>query len=237
MKQGMSEYIVREKIMEAPNIATLKVTLADGTIPHFVSGQFVTVYFPDSGTPEGKAYSISSAPHEEMFSITIKAIGEFSNRLCAMHPGDTIAASLPYGYFTNEEGDEKSTLILLAAGIGVAPFRSIVRDTIKKNPAQKISLFYSSKTLADLIFKEEFDALQRKHPNFTVSYFVTREDDLPVGIIHHRMTTNDILKKFTISKNLECMVCGRISFNRDLWRALRSVGVPEDLIATEAFFS
>ncbi len=154
-----------------------------------------------------------------------------------MKVGDIITASLPYGYFTNEDGDPKNTLILLAAGIGVAPFRSIIRDTVKNKPDKKIALFYSGKTLADLIFKKEFDELQKKNKNFAAYYFVTREHDLPADTLNRRMTAEDVLKKFTSPANLEFMLCGSISFNRDLWRALKFSGIPEDHIATEAFFS
>ena len=101
--------------MEAPGVSTLSLTFADGSIPKFVAGQYITVYFPETKTAEGKAYSISSAPGENMLSLTVKAIGEFSNKLCAMEPENEIAASLPYGYFTNEDDDQDSMLVMLAA--------------------------------------------------------------------------------------------------------------------------
>ena len=231
------KYVVRNKITEAPNIATLELTLADGTVPQFVAGQFITVYFPETKTAEGKAYSISNAPGETTISLTIKAIGEFSHKLCAMEPGDIVTASLPYGYFTNEDNDPKNTLIMLAAGIGIAPFHSIIRDTIKNRPEKKMALFFSAKTLADLIFKKEFDELAAAHHHFQTHYFVTQENNLPKKITGHRITCEDVLRSPASGNNLEFMLCGSIAFNRDLWRALRSAGIPEDQIATEAFFS
>jgi len=232
--EGKERYVVLERIVEAPNVSTLTLALASGGIPRFTAGQFITVYFPDTGTAEGKAYSISSAPQESSLSITVRGIGEFSNRLCALRPHDTITASMPYGYFSSE--DEKGTLILLAAGIGITPFRSIIRDTIKKNPERKIALFYTSRNITDMVFKNEFDILQKSRPNFTAQYFITRENNAPVGIVNRRICAEDILETFGSVDNREFLICGAISFVRDLWRGLHTGGVPADAIYTEAFF-
>jgi ferredoxin-NADP reductase len=258
MTQEAQKYVVRKKIAEAPGISTLELTFTDGGIPSFIPGQCITVYFPDSKTPEGKAYSISSAPLPNCpnstvaelgqfgktiaIAITVKAVGEFSNRLCAMEPGDEITASLPYGYFTNEHDDDDhddddKTLVMLAGGIGIAPFRSIILDAASNRPAKKMALFYSAKTLADLIFKKEFDTLAKSKQNFTAHYFVTREQNIPTEITNRRITAERILRSSPSIDNLDFMICGSISFNRDLRRDLRSAGIPEDHINTEAFFS
>ena len=49
----------------------------------FMAGQYITVFIEGSQVREGKAYSISSRPHEELMSITVKNVGgEFSSYLC-----------------------------------------------------------------------------------------------------------------------------------------------------------
>ena len=54
----------------------------------YTAGQYITVFFDDSSTPEGKAYSLSSAPHEKWLSITVKKVGEYSGRLHDLRAGD-----------------------------------------------------------------------------------------------------------------------------------------------------
>jgi ferredoxin-NADP reductase len=233
--EAKEHYVVLEKTTEAPGVFTLALALPGGGIPPFTAGQFVTVYFPDSGTREGKAYSISSAPEEPSLSITVRAIGEFSNRLSGLRPQDTLTASLPYGYFASE--DEKGGLALLAAGIGITPMRSIIRDAIKKNSKKRIVLFHTGRSIADMVFKNEFDALQRTHQNFTAHYFITREHTIPAGTTNRRMQAKDILEAVGDFNNFEFMICGAIPFVSDLWRSLHKGGVPEDAISTEAFFS
>lgn len=244
MKQEIKNtYIVKGRQEEAPGVVTLKLAVDNGSdrgfVPAYRPGQFITVYFPESGTPEGKAYSISSAPHEATLNITVKGIGEFSNKLCAMNVGGTITASVPYGYFYSEEDDKK--LIMLAGGIGVAPFRSMILDSLRRTPNRRLTLFQSCRTRADKLFKKEFAEISKMSSNFQVIYFITREKVADAGLFSGRMKTKDIIGVHVIDEkhvnDREFLICGSISFVRDLWRGLKERGVPEDAMYTEAFFS
>lgn len=228
-------YIVKEKIVETPNISTLKLKLENETVPSYCSGQFITIYFPELGTPEGKAYSISSAPFEKTINITVKSIGLFSNKLCSMEPGDSFSASLPYGYFFSESGS--SRLIMIAGGIGVAPFRGMILNSLKYTPLRKITLFQSSRTNEDTIFKKEFNVLVKKYDVFKVIYFLTREESYDPADFNRRMKASDIVGGNNHVKEKEFFLCGSIPFVRDIWKGLREKGVPEEMIYTEAFFS
>ena len=230
-------YVVKEKIAESSTVSTLKLTLLNGKIPAYHSGQFINIYFPELNTPEGKAYSMSGAPHEDTLTISVKTMGEFSRHLCALRVGDTLTASLPYGYFYSES--EESALVMIAGGIGVTPFRSMIQDALVRTPARKLALFYSSRTYADMVFKKEFDDLQIKCKNFKALYFVTREKAPDPSVIRARVNIDDILGSGShknISKR-EFMICGSIPFVSNIWKGLRAAGVPEEAIYTEAFFS
>jgi ferredoxin-NADP reductase len=228
-------YVVREKILEAPGVSTLKLSRDDGSVPSYIPGQCITVYFPESGTPEGKAYSISSAPWEGAMNITVRAIGEFSNRLCAMVPGERITGSLPIGYFYSESTE--APLVMIAGGTGIMPFRSMILDAAKNNSSRRLALFYSARTLHDIIFANTFDNLWSGREHFSVQYFITREKSLPCPIIQGRMDASAILRDLAHGSESEFLLCGSISFVRDMWRDLRSNGVQEEQLYTEAFFS
>lgn len=222
-----NKYKIINRVQETHDTVTLKLERGDGQTFSYVPGQFITVYFPETGTPEGKSYSLSSAPHEGHFSITVKAMGEFSNRLYDMEKGQTILASPPYGFFFSESTD--SDMVFLAAGIGIAPFRGMIADSLAKNSSRKIILNYSVRTEADIIFKKELEKIN--NPNFKVNYFITREGS------HERMKPQHIIQTLPSLKNPEFFICGSIAFVRDMWRGLQENGVPEDMIYTEAFFS
>jgi ferredoxin-NADP reductase len=219
------QYKVVQKHQETSNVTTL--VLEPSTNFSFVPGQYITVFFSDSGTPEGKSYSISSAPHESNFTITIKAMGEFSNRLCELEPGDFIEASLPYGFFFSESDD--NDIVLLASGIGIAPFRSMIVNSLKTKPHRKIIVHYSIKTVAGTIYNKEFKNIQNKYKNLKMHYYFTQEGS-------PRMEPREIIEKLPTLKSPEFFICGSIAFVRDMWNGLKKNGVPEDSIFTEAFF-
>jgi len=83
---------------------------------------------------------------------------------------------------------------MLAAGIGVAPFRSVILENLKKNPARRIVLLYSSRTMQNIVFRRELEELAAKHEAFEVHHFITREENLPEGVTKGRMSAEAILK-------------------------------------------
>lgn len=233
--ENKEEYRVVHKVLEAEDVVTLKLLGKNDKIHTYTPGQFITVYFPQSGTPEGKSYSISSIPTEQTLNITVKAMGEFSNRLCSLKLDDKVTISPPYGFFFSESSD--SNMIIFAAGIGVAPFRSMISNMLSINPQARISLHLSNKSIGGIIFRSEFERLEKKHPNFKLTNYITRERNIPSSMINSRININSIMEKTPHVDLNEYFICGSISFVRDIWKDLRKVGVPEDLIFTEAFFS
>lgn len=227
-------YKVVENCIETHDTVTLKLVFEDGSVPKYRSGQFITIYFQELGTPEGKAYSISSSPSEKTMNITVKAIGLFSKKLCAMKTGEMFTGSLPYGYFYSES--DKAPLVLVGGGIGVTPFRSMILNSIEKTPFRKIILFQSCRTVEDIVFKKDFEELARKHSQFKPIFFVTRQKSPDPSHICRRIEIADIVGKKS-SKEKEYFICGSIPFVGDLWKALRKKGIAEEMICTEAFFS
>jgi ferredoxin-NADP reductase len=215
---------------ETPRVRTLEIVPSAPVSRR--AGQFINVFFPEPSVPEGKAYSISSAPHEEKLAITVKAMGTFSNRLSSMRSGDSFLGSEPYGFFYSEE--TSTPLVMLAVGIGITPFRSLILEHLRDAPQRDILLCYGNRTKADIIFYDEWRRTQERHPSFRVAYFLSREDDAECE--KGRMDAPRVLA-FSRLESTEFMLCGSIAFVRDLWRGLRAGGVPEDRIYTEAFFT
>ncbi len=160
-------------------------------------------------------------------------MGSFSKRLCSLKVGDYITASLPYGYFFTENDD--TDLVLIAGGIGIAPFRSMIIDSIKNLPKRKITLFYSSQKTEDIIFFDELNKISKINKNIIIKHYITRQDNIDSKYNRGRIKILDLVKLNT--ENSEFMMCGSISFVRDFWKGLKDAGIPEDLLFTEAFFS
>lgn len=228
------EYKVVDKILETKDVVTLKLKCVNDTKINFISGQFITVFFPESGTPEGKSYSISNTSNEDTLDITVKAMGEFSNMLCKKEIGDSVIGSTPYGFFYSE--NENTSLVFIAIGIGITPFKSTITQALQKNPDREIFLFYGNKTINDIIFKKDFDELSVNHKNFKVKYFISREEFSEGDFEKGRIDVNRVLKLTKVTQQTEFLICGSITFVREAWNGLCDANIPEYTIYTEAFF-
>jgi predicted ferric reductase len=72
-------------------------------------------------------YSLSGLPSDGRLRLTVKAIGDYSRALTRLKPGTRLAIEGPYGGFTSEarQGD---SVLLMGAGVGIAPVRSLLED-------------------------------------------------------------------------------------------------------------
>lgn len=233
MLAEVSTYVVLARRQETPTTTTLSLEKIDGTILDYIPGQCLTVYFPDLSQTLGKQYSISSAPSEKIFSITVKAIGRFSERLCSLAAGDLMLASDPHGTFYPKHRD---TVILLAGGMGVTPFRSIIVETLAKASATHISLFYSSKTLIDMPFADDLLRLSKQNPILTLERFVTNQSNVSSrGIKYRHMRLDDITNAYDL-QNAEFLISGSLGFVLELKNMLIKAEVNRENILTEAYF-
>ena len=121
MRDSLTVEIVRVR-QENPEVTTLYVVRPFD----FMAGQYITVFIESSQVREGKAYSISSRPHEELMSITVKNVGgEFSSYLCSRQVGDKLQISPAYGDFNPQT---ERPLVGITAGCGLSPIWSILAD-------------------------------------------------------------------------------------------------------------
>ncbi len=157
--------------VEVPDTKTIRFKWPEGYNPDFKTGQFITIYWPDS--PEYKrAYSLSSCALDRGFyEFSVKRDGKMGTRLVDwIKPGDRLMVLPPTGKFLPAYEPGKH-LICLAGGSGVTPFRSFVREATRRKLKTKITILYSVRTTNDIIFHREFLDLAAQNPNF--SFYVT----------------------------------------------------------------
>ncbi len=107
-------------------------------------------------------FSISSSPTENFLMLTSKFYEKpstFKQALQKLKPGDEIGAAHLSGEFTLPE-DTGKKLVFIAGGIGVTPFRSMVKYMIDKGEKRDIVLLFSNKTEQDQVFKDIFDKVK-----------------------------------------------------------------------------
>ncbi len=227
----VSEYIVLARKQETCTTTTLTLAKSDGSIPQYRPGQCLTVYFTDFSPTLGKQYSISSAPCEQMCAITVKAIGRFSNRLCSLVPGNRILASDPQGNFCPTW---ERSMVLLAGGMGITPFRSVIVEAMLLSLNPQIKLFYSNKLSTDMPFGNELYLLSQQYSPFSIERFVTKEPTSSTELRYRRMRPDDILS--IRDPQIEYLISGSLNFVLGLKNALVVAGVDRANILTESYF-
>ncbi|MCA9362323.1 hypothetical protein KC906_03025, partial [Candidatus Kaiserbacteria bacterium] len=215
---------------ETPNVKSLYLEKPAGF--SFIAGQYLTIKLPNLGPVEGKAYSISSAPHEEHLRITIKDMGRFSSALLTLQEGDIVTTSSPYGFFYPEPADP-TPLVFVIGGIGITPALSIMKDLVHKDDQRSVRLLYSNRTEADIVFRGELEELSAQTPRLTIHHFITREAPESTGFHAGRMTASHFRELLPSFDQAEYFLCGNMDFTKSLWKDLHTLGLLQHQIYTE----
>lgn len=140
----------------------------------FEPGDWVDLNFLDDNPRGGITYSLSSSPTEELLSITFKiGISPFKKRLQSLTKGDEMYIS-QYGNDYNFQLKEHRSSVLIAGGIGIAPFRSMLKEMSDTNNRNDVQLLYLNKG-PSYIFAGELNQWQDQLSNITVSYINTAQ--------------------------------------------------------------
>jgi ferredoxin-NADP reductase len=136
----------------------------------FKAGQSVdmTLLEPPETDAEGntRAFSIASAPHEPTLMVATRIRDTaFKRVLKSMPIGSEVKIDGPFGSFSLHNNAARPAIIL-AGGIGITPFRSMVLHACKEKLPHRILLFYSNWRPEDAAFLEELESLQTQNPNY-----------------------------------------------------------------------
>lgn len=144
----------------------------------YKSGQYLTLKATINDQEVRRAYSLSSAPHENHWSVVIKAVenGVFSNYAMTLRAGDSLEVAAPEGLFVHETSNAK-TYLGVAAGSGITPIISIIKTVLEKEPESKFALIYGNQSVAQAIYFEQLNDLKDQYSDrFTVRYSFSREE-------------------------------------------------------------
>ncbi len=228
----MSVQLIRKfKVVknDCPTNELCRVWLApdDGEVMfRFKAGQFVMVHELDEKGESVyvRSYSIASAPLESQDAIElgIKSQGRLSSMLFDAKPGDVFGVQGPFGMFS-VPSDKR--VVFFSGGVGITPFRSMIRDELLGKLDKQLILFYSGRTLKDLIYHQEFLDLAKVNENFTYVPILTREslDDWQGET--GRFDAVMVKKYLTELSNVGYLMCGPVEMMDKVKEILETNGV------------
>ena len=161
-----------------PELFTLTCVLEHPQDFAYQAGQWVYLHLMnESGESVARgAFSLASAPAERRMELEfgIKIYGRLTTTFSEMRPGDLIGVQGPFGVFTLPSAP--APLVFLAGGIGITPFRSMVREALETPSAEPIALIWMEKMWEDLMYHHEFEAWQKaSHGRFLYRPALTRD--------------------------------------------------------------
>lgn len=192
------------------------------------AGQFIVVKLPVVIDTRGteRYFTISAAPFENQVRITTRYFGEksspFKQALFSLPIGTVVETSEPMGEFVIS--GLSASYILVAGGIGITPFRAILKDLVARKASTKVTLMYGNRS-NEIVFKDEFDEIAKTLPNLTINYFVA-----PTNLI-----SADIFRAAAEMGEPKIYISGPTKMVDDLQGELEGMGVAKDRLKHDHF--
>jgi ferredoxin-NADP reductase len=230
---------VVERIEETPRVRSLVLALPEW--PGHLAGQHVDVRLTAAdGYQTERSYSISSAPgDDDRVALTVERLddGEVSPYLAEeLRVGDEIELRGPIGGYFVWDVPSGGPLLLVAGGSGVCPLMAIVRHRVRAGSSVPTRLLYSSRSLDDVIYRDELDRLAEMRDGLEVVHTLTRVH--PAGWSGYaRRIDAEMLAEIAWSPHDDPLtyVCGPTSLVESVAEALVGLGHDATRIKTERF--
>jgi ferredoxin-NADP reductase len=194
---------------------------------------------PDGYQTE-RSYSITSAPEDgDRVALTVERIedGEVSPYLVdELAVGDRLELRGPIGGYFIWSTDMGGPLLLVAGGSGICPLMAMLRHRAARGSQVPTRLLYSSRSLEDVIYREELDLLVARADGLEVFHTLTRSHP-PGWTGYTRRIDRDMLAEvaFAPTQKPLCRVCGPTPLVEAVATTLVDLGHPPDRVKTERF--
>ena len=205
----------------------------------FSAGQYLSFALEIGGVKLCRPYSIASAPgdtREGAYRVTVKRVADglaSGYILDNWQVGTEVTASAPLGDFTYEPLRDAKTVIGIAGGSGITPFRSFARAIVQGDEDFRLILLYGSRTLEDAVFTDEFKEMAKKDERIRIVNVLSDEKKrgCPAGFI-----TAKLIKKYApADEEYSVFLCGPQAMYDFVDGELATLGLRRKFIRHELF--
>ncbi len=154
----------------------------DGEPIRFEPGQYLTIGVFADGKLVQRPYSVASAPREAddggyEFYVRLVPILRFTTLLWRLPLGHKMRMIGPKGKFLLEP-DDKRTHVFVSTGTGLAPFVSMIRESMAAGQPRRTVVLHGCSFVEELGYREELEGLERSGA-YPVTYVptISRPDD------------------------------------------------------------
>lgn len=171
-KNQSIELTVLKRELELENYWSIYFTRPIGFV--FEAGDWIDIAFKNQQFKGGVTYSFSSSPTESELRITFRhGVSQLKKALQSLNPNDKLYIT-QFGNSYKFQLKKNQASVLIAGGIGIAPFRSMIKEMYDQRDNNEVTLIYLSQTQACL-FNDELTVWQKQLPNLTIEYIYTKD--------------------------------------------------------------
>ena len=234
---------VTQIVKESDSVRSLFLEPADGlaTAPR-QAGQYLPVRIRRAdGSMLKRSYTLTTAPADGLYRISVKRDGEASALLHALNVGDRIEARAPVGNFTIDASQSRP-VVLLGAGIGITPMLSMIRhlshEGHRTHHLRPTWIFQAARTQAEQVFGREIKSLvDGSGGRFHWIRVLSKPGTAVAGIdfeVEGRIDM-ELLKTMLPFNDYDFYLCGPSQFMQDTYNGLREMNVRDARIFAEGF--
>lgn len=209
--------------IENPDTKTYRLKFNNKEKFDFKAGQYIIIKHQKDGKPLIRQYSIASSPSEKGYiEIVLNKVpdGYFSTYMHdIIKVGDELEIKGPMGIFILKEPIEND-LVFIATGTGVGPLRAMIKKAFELKTNKKVWLFFGERTEEDILYRKEFEELEKKHKNFRFIPTLSRQEwKGEKGYVQEA-----VRKYIKNTKNKEAYICGLIKMVDETRNLLKGIG-------------
>lgn len=249
--QGFKAFNLIRRHQECSNITSFYLSPIDKKpLQAYLPGQYITlkVQLAD-GSQVMRNYSLSAAPREDYFRISVKKEkkhspehpdGVVSNRLHdSFHEGDQLLVAPPSGVFTLKlPVDSHRRVVFIAGGIGITPLLAMLHHGLAHSPQRPFTLIQLAKNNAALPFYEELSVLAHTYENFDWHIRLSQHDSQTnPDKLHHSNGRIDkvLLEQLLPDPQADYYLCGPKAMMKTTIALLQQRGIKDKAIFAEFF--
>jgi ferredoxin-NADP reductase len=227
---------VHDVIRATPRTRLLRIETQASPF-RYHAGQAVMVGL--HGSPLRKPYSIASAPSETVRTGNIELLVQVDDsggpdpHLERAAPGTRLDVEGPFGSFSLPPAEDEPALLMVAGGTGIAPLRSMTIEALNRPVPPRISVVYSARSVDELAYRDEFEALALAG-RIDLVLTVTRDEGSGWRGMRGRID-QPMLAAALPGTRAWCLICGPQAMIADVRASLSLLGVPDSQVGIERY--
>lgn len=244
---GWKDFVVKRKVDESTEITSFYLyPVEGGAVASHKPGQYLSiqVFLPELQLLQARQYSISSAPNNEYYRISVKKelgnmslehMGMISNHLHNnVQEGDIVQLTSPSGNFVLQDNGKNK--VFISGGIGQTPLVSMLEAlNMKDNVTEKLTWIHGCRNQEVMAFSTKLEKFEASCETLEKFVFFDQVENTTSQSIFQGIVDLDRIPNWELDANADYYLCGPGPFIEKQVTYLKTQNIDMDQIFFEEF--